>query len=366
MTIKKRCDCPTPAECKHPYAFKFKHGGQRYRESTHTANYKLAIRIANKRRNEIVGVAAGVLEADVPSITLQQLTDRYLTFAKGDHPLTADTKDALTIARLLEVLEPALLISQIGVFELERWRTERAKHVSRQSVNREYIVVRAMFRQAREWKLWPSDKRLPTEQIRKWKTDEAEVRILDAGQIARALQGLEPRYALMCRITLECLPRISEVLGLRRSDIGPTWLSRRLKGGKRKRAAISPELARDLQAQFLTSEQVYVFGDPPPQQRSVSCALTRRFRRLKLDGISHHAFRHTGVTMMLENGVNPRAIQELAGWSSLQMLQRYGHVRDAEMRRAVQGNAALIRAALAAEEGTSGAHKGPHAQTADR
>jgi site-specific recombinase XerD len=52
---------------------------------------------------------------------------------------------------------------------------------------------------------------------------------------------------------------------------------------------------------------------------------------------------------MLENGVNPRVIQRLAGWSSLRMLERYGHVRDAEMLRAVTATRAHVDAALAAK-----------------
>jgi integrase len=52
--------------------------------------------------------------------------------------------------------------------------------------------------------------------------------------------------------------------------------------------------------------------------------------------------RHTGVTLMLEHGINPRVIQFLAGWSSLRMLYRYGHVRDTEIRRAVSSNAAHL------------------------
>ncbi|MDQ3348099.1 MAG: site-specific integrase, partial [Acidobacteriota bacterium] len=33
--------------------------------------------------------------------------------------------------------------------------------------------------------------------------------------------------------------------------------------------------------------------------------------------------------------ISPRVIQRLAGWTSLRMLERYGHVRDAEAMRAV-------------------------------
>jgi hypothetical protein len=40
--------------------------------------------------------------------------------------------------------------------------------------------------------------------------------------------------------------------------------------------------------------------------------------------------------------VNPLVIQALAGWSSLRMLERYGHVRDAELNRAVAGTATRL------------------------
>jgi len=51
---------------------------------------------------------------------------------------------------------------------------------------------------------------------------------------------------------------------------------------------------------------------------------------------------------MLEHGINPRVIQFLGGWTSLRMLDRYGHVRDAEVRRAVTENAPHVAQALKA------------------
>jgi hypothetical protein len=63
--------------------------------------------------------------------------------------------------------------------------------------------------------------------------------------------------------------------------------------------------------------------------------------------------RHTGVTLMLEAGVNPRAIQTLAVWTTLRMLERYGHARDAEMRRGVAGERGLP---------ATGGHKNGHSR----
>jgi len=58
MNVWKRCGCE--GNCDHPYSFKFRHRKVVYQESTRTKNYKLACRIAEKRRNEIVAEVAGV------------------------------------------------------------------------------------------------------------------------------------------------------------------------------------------------------------------------------------------------------------------------------------------------------------------
>ena len=55
-----------------------------------------------------------------------------------------------------------------------------------------------------------------------------------------------------------------------------------------------------------------------------------------------------------ECGISPIAIKEYAGWTSLRMLERYGHLRDAELLRATHGtaarnNAAFVEAARQAE-----------------
>ena len=54
-----------------------------------------------------------------------------------------------------------------------------------------------------------------------------------------------------------------------------------------------------------------------------------------------------------EPGINPRVIQFLAGWTSLRMLERNGHVRDTEVRRAVTANAERLNTAA-----TRTAHSG--------
>ena len=39
---------------------------------------------------------------------------------------------------------------------------------------------------------------------------------------------------------------------------------------------------------------------------------------------------------MVANGVSLRAVQMIGGWTSLRMVERYAHLDDAELQRAVR------------------------------
>ena len=53
--------------------------------------------------------------------------------------------------------------------------------------------------------------------------------------------------------------------------------------------------------------------------------------------------RHTGASSMLADGISVRVVQEIGGWRSLRMLERYTHPTDAETRRAVASASRLTR-----------------------
>ena len=74
----------------------------------------------------------------------------------------------------------------------------------------------------------------------------------------------------------------------------------------------------------------------PPTAATVSVAFTRWMRLLKLAAVSHHVCRHTGATNMIRDGASLRAVQVIGGWKSLRMVERYAHVTDAELHRAVK------------------------------
>lgn len=336
--LYKRCGCPDETKCRHPFWYQFKLHHHSYRRSTKTANRQLAERAEERRR---VAVLDNRDELPATAMRLSKHVTDYLAHSKEKNKTAY--KDKAVLDRLVSVISDRPL-KDVSAFHLEKWKLERAKEVEKSTVNREYNIIRGCFARAVDWKRLQSS---PCKTVKTFKVDDQRIRVLDDAELRLLLNAKGDDDALLtCRITLETLGRISEVSAINKSHIGPSWVEFRRKGGKMMRAPITNELRKELLAR-VHSESGNVFGmgekGAVPSQQVASKRVERLLERLNIRDASHHTMRHTGVTLMLENGVNPRAIQQLAGWSSLRMLERYGHARDKELTRAVHENADHLR-----------------------
>lgn len=154
-----------------------------------------------------------------------------------------------------------------------------------------------------------------------------------------------------CILTLflNCGLRISELVGLNISDMQGETLRVLGKGGKTRiiylndacQRAISQYLAvrrpitgQDSNALFLSSRNERV-------SRSTVHALVKK--RLAAAGIdsaqySSHKLRHTAATLMLQNGVDVRAVQEVLGHDHLNTTEIYTHIDNESLRIAAKAN----------------------------
>ena len=154
-----------------------------------------------------------------------------------------------------------------------------------------------------------------------------------------------------CILTLflNCGLRISELVGLNISDTQGETLRVLGKGGKTRiiylndacQRAINQYLAvrrpitgRDANALFLSSRNERV-------SRSTVHALVKK--RLDAAGIdstqySSHKLRHTAATLMLQNGVDVRAVQEVLGHDHLNTTEIYTHIDNESLRIAAKAN----------------------------
>ena len=155
-------------------------------------------------------------------------------------------------------------------------------------------------------------------------------------------------FCILC-IFLNCGLRISEIVGLNVSDIRADSLRILGKGSKWRivylndatAAAINDYLAIrknidavDRNALFLSNRRTRI------SREAVHSMVKKSLLRAGLDAdkYSAHKLRHTAATLMLQNGVDVRTLQEVLGHEHLNTTQIYTHVDSAELRTAARAN----------------------------
>lgn len=353
MNLYKRCRCSAPTKCRHPFWFRFRLHGDECRRSTKSANRNQAQRIAAVRQAAVLEGREGLRRAG--GVKLSVHIKEYLAHTAKKNRTSG--KDADVLARVLASIGDRRL-REVSSFALERWKAARAKHVSQSTVNRELNIVRGCFARGVEW---DRIARSPVRSVKPYRVDNIRLRILTDAETSRLLSeeataeafaaaaakkkaiklspALVPDLRLMARTTLCTLLRLSEVLALRRQDIGATEIVVvNSKSGLGRKVPLPAELRAALLGRCHASGWVFGRGETgaPPTAATVSVAFTRWMTHLKLAGVSHHVCRHTGASNMLRDGASLRAVQQIGGWTSLRMLERYAHVTDEELHRAVR------------------------------
>lgn len=155
-------------------------------------------------------------------------------------------------------------------------------------------------------------------------------------------------YCIIC-IFLNCGLRISEIVGLNLSDVRTDHLRVVGKGDKERvvylndatAGAINDWLlvrrgvqAVDRNALFLSNRKTRI------TRETVHAMVKKQLLRAGLDAekYSAHKLRHTAATLMLQNGVDVRTLQELLGHEHLNTTQIYTHVDSGELRTAAKAN----------------------------
>lgn len=172
----------------------------------------------------------------------------------------------------------------------------------------------------------------------------------EAQSLLKAVDGKnkERDYCIIC-IFLNCGLRISEIVGLNISDIRNDNIRVFGKGSKERiiylndatAAAINAYLevrkgiaAIDKNALFLSNRRTRI------TRETVHSMVKKTLLKAGLDAdkYSSHKLRHTAATLMLQNGVDVRTLQELLGHENLNTTQIYTHVDNTELRSAAKAN----------------------------
>ena len=87
----------------------------------------------------------------------------------------------------------------------------------------------------------------------------------------------------------------------------------------------------------LPKRSEFVFTKPNGTPYHAIRGFREACRRAELTNVTPHSTRHTFATRLVENGVDLRTVQELGGWATLSLVQRYAHVSPSRKAEAVEG-----------------------------
>ena len=178
-------------------------------------------------------------------------------------------------------------------------------------------------------------------------------RYLSLDECLRLLESIEEpnRTRDLCMLTLflNCGLRISELHSLNLSDIRDDTMRVIGKGDKERvlylNAACMDALRdwRLVRTTLPCPDKNALFVSQRQQRMSVQGIHFTVKKRLMAAGLdsrlySTHKLRHTAATLMLQNGVDVRTLQELLGHEHLNTTQIYTHVEDSELRAAARAH----------------------------
>ena len=169
-------------------------------------------------------------------------------------------------------------------------------------------------------------------------------------ELLEAVDGdQQERDYCILTLFLNCGLRISELIGINLNDIQDDALRVYGKGNKvrivylnaacqeslrRYLAVRRPIAGRDAGALFLSSRNQRI-------SRSTVHALVKKYlSKAGLDSsqYSSHKLRHTAATLMLQNGVDVKAVQEVLGHEHLNTTEIYTHIDNEALRVAARAN----------------------------
>jgi integrase len=167
----------------------------------------------------------------------------------------------------------------------------------------------------------------------------AGIRRVTDEQFSAVVENLPVEHRPIARLLLATAMRKGEALGLIWSEVrGRTLYLTRTKSGKAREIPLTPEAAALLPKRPAdASDSDLVFRGP--EGGDLRHNFDRSWRATREDAglpwLRVHDLRHEAASRFLEAGATLRELQDLGGWSSLELVERYAKVTRERIREAL-------------------------------
>lgn len=174
-------------------------------------------------------------------------------------------------------------------------------------------------------------------------------------RVLMSISGInEDRDYAIVLLALTCGLRVSEIAGINlddlRFDAGQQFLKIRGKGNKERQVYPSDACVEAIRDYLNIREDTY----KPDAKNQNALFLSRKHNRISVDAVqamvrkvtleagirplSPHKLRHTAATLMLQNGVDIRTLQDVLGHNSISTTEIYTHVDNSALMVATRAN----------------------------
>lgn len=323
---------------KSPYWWvRFSVGGIKIRRSSETTDREAANEFEARLRTDLW---RQVRLGERPKYTWAQAVERWYAEAGGRDK----EREKERLAWFAEYLNSTPLAA-IDRDLIEKLRAVRMAESSSSTANRYMALVRMILRKAhRDWDWIDKAPVVPM-----YRLEKSEPRFLTRAEFARLYKRLPSHLKDLASFSVETGLRMRNVTGLSWKQVD---LRRRQLVIPAARAKAGETIALPLSAKALAillawrgkhRERVFVFRNKPFSDCN-GAYFKKATTAAGLSWVRWHDFRHTWASWHVQSGTPLHVLQELGGWKSLQMVQRYAHLSTEHLRAFAEHRSGTPRA----------------------
>ncbi|HUU41781.1 MAG TPA: tyrosine-type recombinase/integrase, partial [Desulfatiglandales bacterium] len=275
----------------------------------------------------------------------------YLPHAKSNKKYSSwKTEEGLYTNWLKPVIghKPMVTISPLDLERIKKKLKDTGK--SPRTIKYCLATVRVVFNLARKISLYEGEN--PVSSVKLPQENNQRIRFLTFEEAEALLFRLKERSVQthnIALLSLHCGLRAGEIFNLTWGDVdldGGRLSLRDTKSGRSRFAFLTSE-AKEMLTSLYSDQKPHelVFTDRKGNKiREVSNVYARTVEELglndniadKLQRVVFHTLRHTFASWLVENGTDLYTVSKLLGHSDISMTQRYSHLGDNTLYRAVQ------------------------------
>lgn len=312
------------------YWYSFMVKRKQYRGSCKTSDPKQAQEYHDRMKAE---AWRGRLLNDKPRQKLSDAIERYVK-DNGDKKSIRDDirsanwwKEQFASAHITYIDE--LTAEQIrDIRDDELGRPGKKGPIKPATVDRKLAFLRSVLRAAKlKWE-WVED--VPFVEL--YNEEEERERYLEPHEVERLVRVLPEPFNFMALLAVATGLRQANVFQLKWSEVNLVQRYIRLPGVRMKNgkafAVALNETATTVIRSQLGKHEEYVFPKPDgtPHMWLPSEMWKKVLKDAGLENVRWHDLRHTWASLMRQSGVDLADLQEMGGWKSERMVQRYAHL----------------------------------------